>query len=363
MAEAKRIEKNELCLGFLVYGALPLFCGLMALLIVVMQFVNSRVVFPEEGLPLYRQLSLFHAAFQKPHPTENEAFSMDLLTGEDLPTEMLSVLPSLPEGVFPIVTTTISQGNGLINATEYSADTSVSAAAPPAQGASDAPLVLVYHTHATESFYEPETSPISQLVLGQEKGVYGYYEEGLSPRSEDTEKNMVAVGRAFCDRLSELGIAAVHCETLHDLDYSKAYGNSLKSVNEYLEKYPSIRYIIDLHRDSLVRENGTKLKPTCVIDGENVAQVMLVVGAGSEEVSQKNWRENLAMSARWQTYFNEVDPTFARPVYLRYGRFNQHVGSAAMLLEVGSCGNTLEEAIRAAQYAATALGRMIEKAA
>ncbi len=334
----------------------------MGALIVVMQFVGMRAVFPDESLPLHRSYALISAAFADAKTEETEEFSVDLLTGEDLPTQMLSVLPSLPEGIFPIVTTTISLGSGFINATDYNADTSVSAGALPAPAEEDGPLVLVYHTHATESFYEPETSPVSSIVLGQETGVFGYYEEGLSPRSTDVEKNMVAVGRAFCEELERQGISAVHCETLHDLDYSKAYGNSLKSIESYLKEYPSIRYIIDLHRDSLVRDNGTKLKPTCVIDGENVAQVMLVVGAGSEEVSQKNWRENLANSSRWQSYFLEIAPDFARPVYLRYGRFNQHVSAAAMLLEIGSCGNTLDESCRAAKYAAQALADMISDA-
>lgn len=346
-----------------VYALLPLLCLLCAVGIVLMQFVTSRIVFPEASLPLYRQLAVVNRAFAaEPNEEEQEGFSALLLSELDLPTGELDALPEAPKGVYPIVTTTIPLGNGLINATDYSADLSVMASATPMKQGEDDPCVLVLHTHATESFYDPDASPLSTVVMGQSADVFGYYEEGLSPRSTDTEENMVSVGRVFCDTLEEMGISTVHCETLHDLDYSQAYANSLSSAQEYLKKYPNIRYIIDLHRDSLVRDNGTKLKPTCTVDGKSTAQVMLVVGAGSKDLPQPGWKKNLAVSARYQSYLEQAGDGFARPVYLRYGRFNQHLSANTMLLEVGSCGNTLEEAQRAGKLAAEALGKMILEA-
>lgn len=363
MNKIKTNEKSKALTFFAVYGILPFLCLLLCTVIVLLQFVSSRLVFPDETLPLYRQLSLYHLAYSSlPTESEERDSAALMLSFTDLPTETLSCLPSLPQGVFPIVTTTIALGSGLINATDYSADLSVQASAKPSAPAEEGPTVLVLHSHATESFYEPENAPIRTLVLGQSEEVFGYYEQGLSPRSTDDEKNMVEVGRVFCEELSRHGIEAVHCKTQHDLDYSQSYANSLASIEEYLEKYPSIRYVLDLHRDSLVRENGTKLKPTCVIDGESVAQVMLVVGAGSAELAQPNWKENLALSSRYQSYLSEISTEFTRPVYLRYGRFNQHLGRQTMLLEVGSCGNTLEEACRASKYAAAALAQMITEA-
>ena len=357
MNRVENYGQREIMRHLAVYGILPALCLVLALGIVALQFVVSRTVYPEGTLPLYRSLAAVHRAYSKP-VAETEEFLASHVAKIDLPTDALAVLPELPKGVYPIVRTTIALGSGLINATDYSADISVMASAVP-QSAAVGPTVLVYHTHTTESFYEPQNAPVSGIVAGQSADVFGYYEEGLSPRSEDAEKNMIAVGRAFCAVLEENGVSAVHCETVHDLNYSEAYGNSLKSVKQYLQDYPSIKYIIDLHRDSLVRDNGTKLKPTCTVNGESVAQVMLVVGAGSEGLSQKNWRENLGTASRLQSYFYKVADGFARPVYLRYGRFNQQLSECAMLLEVGSCGNTLEEAVRAAEYAGEALAQMI----
>lgn len=351
-------RRARLLRALAVYGILPFFSFLLAVLVVLMQFVNSRLVFPEESLPLYRSLALAHAAQNLKQESAPAPKEVALLAGEDFPTTMLAALPEVPPGVFPIVRTTISMGSGLINATDYSADLSVAASTAPLAPSADGPRVLVVHTHATESFFEPETSPVQCIVTGQSPEVFGYYEEGLSPRSRDCEKNMVAVGRVFCRRLESVGIETVHCETLHDLDYSQAYANSLASIERYLEEYPSIRYVLDLHRDSLVRADGTKLKPTCTIDGEEVAQVMLVVGAGSQDLAQPSWKQNLAFCARFQSCLQEIAPDFARPVYLRYGRFNQHLGERTMLLEVGSCGNTLQEASRSAEYAADAFAEL-----
>lgn len=354
-------EKREVLLRlFAVYGLMPLLSLLMGVLVVVFQFVNSRVVYPDEGLPFYRSLATINRAFQlKTQETEEAVEEIHLLSQTDVPTEALSALPRVPQGVFPIVRTTIAYGNGLINATDYSADTSVMASVTLAASPESGPTVLVYHTHATESFYEPKNAPVTQIVAGQPASVRGYYEKGSAPRSTSAEENVVAVGRAFCERLEELGVSAVHCTALHDIDYSKAYGNSLASVQQYLQEYPSIRYLVDVHRDSLVREDGTKLAPSVQVNGETVAQVMLVVGTGSEEVSQPNWRENLAVASRYQSYLLQTGEGFCRPVYLRYGRFNQHLSANSLLLEVGSCGNTLEEALLAAEYSASALARMI----
>ncbi len=353
-------EKHARQVFLAVYGIVPLLCLFLAGVLVFLQFVVSRTVYPDESLPLFRSLALVNLAYASlPAEEESEETAAALLAELDLPTDSLHALSEVPKGVFPIVETTISLGSGLINATDYRADLSLPASAAPSLSEEDGPTVLVLHTHATESFYEPEQAPVKEPVLGEGADVYGYYAEGSSPRSTDDRKNMVRVGEVFCEVLEENGISAVHCKTQHDLNYSEAYANALSSIQTYLKQYPSIRYIIDLHRDSLVRDDGTKLKPTCLIDGKRTAQVMLVVGAGSSDLAQPDWRENLAVSARYQSYLSAIDETFTRPVYLRYGRFNQHLGENTMLLEVGSCGNTLEEACRASRYAAEALCEMI----
>ena len=317
---AKPVLSPAFVRRFAVHGILPLTAFLLGTLIVFLQFTNSRTVFPEAGLPLYEELRAYHLAHTAlGGDAEEQPAGAILLAAADAGTDTLSCLAEVPSGVFPIVETTIPcGGSGLINATELSADLNTRAAAFPACPKEEGPTVLVLHTHATESFYEPENAPIHAIVLGQSEDVFGYYAGSESPRSTDPEKNMVAVGRVFCEELEKMGIGTVHCETLHDLDYSEAYAHAMDSIEAYLEKYPTIRYILDLHRDSLLRDNGAKLKPTAVVDGKKTSQVMLVVGAGSNALPQPGWRDNLAMSARYQSYLSmleDKDDGKYRPAY------------------------------------------------
>ena len=123
------------------------------------------------------------------------------------------------------------------------------------------PLVLVIHSHGTEAYIE---------------GDRDYYFSDDMFRSSDTTENVVAVGDEFCLELSKLGISTLHDRTMHDLaSYSKAYTSSGASVEEYLEKYPSIRYVIDIHRDAVCYDDMYQ-RPLALIDGKEAAQVMIV---------------------------------------------------------------------------------------
>lgn len=257
---------------------------------------------------------------------------------------------SLPHDAKPIYASDLSQhGNILINDTDYNVDVdeTVTAFAAASESA-DGPLVLVLHTHATECFAQPdETYAVPDGNGG--KNLF-YSPSANTTRTTDNSRNVVHLGELFSQKLNELGISTIHCETQHDYpDYNKSYSNSRKSAKEYLEKYPSIKYIVDLHRDSIVRQNGEKIKPLCNINSLDCAQVMLVMGTGS---NHPNWRKNLSLALKFKTVAENMYPGFSRPVYLRTWSFNQELCDGSMILEVGSCANSLEEVERAAVHAA-----------
>ena len=173
---------------------------------------------------------------------------------------------------------------------------------------------------------------------------------------------MVGVGDEFCKVLEENGIQTLHCDVLHDEgDFNSSYSRSYASVTEYLKKYPSIKYVIDIHRDSIVRDNGDKIKPYTVIDGKPCAQVMLVMGT-DQAYSHPNWRVNMGNALLYKDTMDALYPTLSRSIYVRTARFNQQTLTGAMLLEIGSCGNTFEEAENAAHYAALSLAALIRSA-
>ena len=208
----------------------------------------------------------------------------------------------------------------------------------------EGPQVLIMHTHGSEA-YTPD-------------GTDTYVPTGEC-RTLDTAKNVVRVGDEIARVLTEMGLTVVHDTQLYDYpEYNGAYDRSLAAVEAWLEQYPSIRVVLDVHRDALVGEDGTIYKPITTVGGEQAAQVMLVMGSNAL-YDHPGWQENLSLAVKIQKEMNTLWPTLARPIGLRENRYNQQTAPGAMLVEVGSHGNTLQEALAAARMFARALGAVL----
>ena len=190
----------------------------------------------------------------------------------------------------------------------------------------DAPQVLILHTHTTEPYMTYDA---------------GYYNAADRTRTKDHTKTVCAVGEAVKRTLAAAGIAAIHDTTVHDSPvYSGAYTRSAVTAQKYLEQYPTIKVVLDLHRDA-VMENGAMVKPTATVDGKKAAQMMLITGVVSTAaLPHPHWRENLTLSARLQQALDGVSPDLMRPLQTVASRYNQHLSPGWVLVEVGSEGNT-----------------------
>ncbi|MCL2368561.1 MAG: stage II sporulation protein P, partial [Oscillospiraceae bacterium] len=124
-------------------------------------------------------------------------------------------------------------------------------------------------------------------------------------------------------------------------------GRSLAAARRYLERYPEIQIILDLHRDAIMDNAGNYIRTLADIEGVTSAQVMLVVGTDHAGLEHPNWRGNLQFALRLQAEMVARYPTFARPMSLREERFNAHLAPGAVLVEIGTCANTLQEALTA----------------
>ena len=208
----------------------------------------------------------------------------------------------------------------------------------------EGPQVLIVHTHGSEA-YTPD-------------GTDTYVATGEC-RTTDTEKSVVRVGDEIAKVLTEMGLTVVHDTGLYDYpEYNGAYDRSLAAVEGWLEQYPTIQVVLDVHRDALIGADGTVYKPITTINGEPCAQVMLVMGSNAL-YDHPGWLENLALAVQVQKEMNTLWPTLARPIGLRENRYNQQTAPGAMLVEVGSHGNTLQEALAAARMFARALGAVL----
>ncbi len=301
------------------------------------------------------------------HSGESLFLGNESMRSQNSFTEEKIILPAvLPEGYIPVIKTNLAYKTfDIINDTDFQLDRKKTDnaeypfLAPSAKG----PTVLIVHTHATEAFYkdDSEVSYFKKTNPPENENIVGYYlKDSAAPRSPDTSENMVRIGEVFAQTLENLGISAIHDKTLHDLNnYNGAYQSTYQTVTKYLDEYPTIQYIFDIHRDSLIKADGTKMAPSTTINGKSTAQVMLVVGSNQSGYYHPNWQSNLSLALRYRKHLAEISEDFVRPIYLRTGRFNQQVSVGSMLLEIGSCGTTLEEAENAAMYAAEALADMI----
>lgn len=200
---------------------------------------------------------------------------------------------------------------------------------------SDGPQVLILHSHATEA-YTPQGKDV--------------YTPSDPYRTTDCGYNMVRVGEEMARTLRSHGLEVIHDTTLYDYpSYNEAYDRSLAAAERWLTQHPSIQVVLDVHRDALVAEDGSLYKAVCVEQKETCAQVMLVVGTDGTGKYHPLWQENLTFAMHLQRRLLDDYDALARPMVLRSSRFNQHLRPGSLLVEVGTHGNTLQEALLGAR--------------
>lgn len=236
-----------------------------------------------------------------------------------------------------------ADGLYLYNRTQLPVDLSAALAAEvPFRLPAEGPQILIIHTHSTEA-YTPDGSDT-------------YTPTDSNSRTLDQEQNVIRVGDEMERVFSEMGLRVLHDKGIYDYPkYSGSYSRSGPVVQEYLNKYPSLRLVLDIHRDALVGTDGTVYKAVTRVDGERTAQVMLVLGSGE---GHPDWTQNLALAVRIQKSLDTLYPTLARPMTLRSTVYNQNLSPGSLLVEVGSHGNTLQEALAGARCFARAAGQV-----
>ena len=196
------------------------------------------------------------------------------------------------------------------------------------------PTVLILHTHSTESYTKS----------GED------YEETSAYRTLDENYNMLSIGRRVAQLLAEQGITAMQDTSFHDYpSYNGSYVDARKSIRRYLEEYPTIALVLDLHRDAS-GEGTRQMRTKAEVNGVPSAQLMLVMG-----VNPRNFEKNLAFSLKLHVQLENLYPGITRPLQFRAARYNQDLAPAAVLVEVGAAGNTHQEALTAAEALAQAI--------
>ena len=211
----------------------------------------------------------------------------------------------------------------------------------------DEPLVLIFHTHTTEGY----------LCVDD-----GVFYDSFETRSRDSTKNMVRIGDEICKVLEENSIGFIHDTAIYDESYNGAYSRSRVTVLQYLEKYPSIQIVLDVHRDAVYYSDTKRAKFVSEINGKKAAQIMIVTGAEEGLVTDfPDWEENLTFALSLQKYAQSDYEGLMKPIYFCQRKYNMDVVPYSVLLEVGTDANTLEEAVYSAHLFGESLSRLIKE--
>ena len=195
------------------------------------------------------------------------------------------------------------------------------------------PVVIIYHTHATESY-----QPVSEGNF-HSLNEYGTVRE---------------VGDVMTEELEKQGIQVIHDKTIHDSpSYNQSYTRSLETIQTLMGSNESARIIIDLHRDAAAYSGN--VAKTVSINKDTVAKYSLVIGTGNPNFEALKLFANHVNETAEEMY-----PGFGGKIIEKQYKFNQYVSDYHLLLEVGNNQNTIEQTKQTGKYFADVLAKAIK---
>ena len=188
--------------------------------------------------------------------------------------------------------------------------------------------VLIYHTHTSESYLDESVD---------------YFYESYYPRTQNADFNVTAVGDCIANVLESNGVKTLHDVTVHDSTYNGAYDRSAQTAAADMKENPSVKVVLDIHRDALGTED-CKVKPVFEFEGKTCAQIMILAGCDPDnERGFSNWQNNLSFALKLQSKAEELYPGMTRPLDFDYFAYNEYLCDGSLLIEVGSDANSIDE--------------------
>ena len=185
------------------------------------------------------------------------------------------------------------------------------------------PIIYIYNTHQTEeyapsSFIEYSVMPTVQMN--------NYI---LEEKFEQENFNTIVEEKRIKDVLNQNG-----------WNYAGSYQASRVFLEEAKKTYPTLKYFIDVHRDSLSKD-----RTTITIDNKNYASILFIVG-----LENKNYEANLQFTEKINSKLNEKYPNLSKGIYKKEGSgvngvYNQDFSPFTILVEMGGPENTVDEVL------------------
>ncbi len=308
----------------------------------------AAAVLPQREVPLLERMLLGESALLARWADGLAAEAAPPQAAEPVPAEDAAEEQQLTAVTPADIREKTITGTALFNRTQKAVDlAAVAAAGTPLRfaPAADGPQILIVHTHGTESFARDGTEP---------------YTETGTAHTTDAGYSVIRLGDEIARIFGEMGLSVLHDTTLYDYPaYDGAYDRARAGIEAVLAEHPTVQMVLDVHRDALVGADGTVYKPVLEVDGVKTAQVMLLVGTDDAGAYFPDWTEHLALAMQLQRQMDALWPDLARPITLRTARFNQQLTKGSLLVEIGSHGNTLDEALAGARLFARATGQVL----
>ena len=279
-----------------------------------------------------------------PQNSIQETPSVTLATPVPSPASTVTPAPTVTPQILEAI---IAGGIRVDNSTEYSIDTAqLLTEGPSITLQAGQPQILIIHTHSSEAYTMDD---------------FDQYEPSDNSRTQDVNYNIIRVGDVLTEALRSHGLEVLHDREIYDYpSYTGSYTRCGEAINRYLAEYPSIAIVIDVHRDAI--GSGDVVYKTVAEDVDTpCAQTMFVVGSNASGLEHPQWRENLKLALYLQASVHMKHPTLQRAIKLVKERYNQQLTTGSLILEVGSNGNTLQEAINAINFFAEGAGPALAK--
>ena len=208
------------------------------------------------------------------------------------------------------------------------------------------PQVLIIHTHTTES-YEQDND--------------GYYDTRFDGRSLCPANSVVGVGAALAQTLADNGICVIHDGTVFDDPlYENSYSRSRERIEQILSEYPSIKIVLDIHRDG-ISDGDARIAPIAETDSGTAAQIMIICGCDDGSGILPDYMKNLRFAIYLQQGIERDTPGLTRPLLFDYRFYNQDLTAGSLVIEIGALGNSREQAVLSARLAGESVASLLKE--
>lgn len=199
------------------------------------------------------------------------------------------------------------------------------------------PIIYLYNTHQLENYNNKNLS------------IYN-----ITP-------NVLMASYILKEKLNKNGISTIVEDTnlseflnLNHWNYASSYKATRMLLLEKMNKYDSLKYFIDIHRDS-VNRNST----TVTINNKTYAKILFVIG-----LEHKNYEYNLEVTNKLNDLIKETYPSLTKGIYKKSGKgvdgiYNQDIDKNCILIEIGGVDNTIEEVYNTLEVLSNVLTKFV----